>query len=208
MNIWKIACATLVIFVAGIVTGAVLVRLGERGPRTWNRPTREVAQLPINRPALTNAPAPLNPNRPGGPGGGGTGGGSNPLNRDFVPLLDRQLRLTSEQREQIERIMKASQERIRDLRQSVEPEVRQQIQQTQEQIRAVLTPEQKELYQRLMKRQQQQRRSETPAPTERRLREAPEQRSDWELREPRSPRRQMPPPNEPGTEELPPAAPQ
>lgn len=200
MNIWKIACATLVIFVAGIITGVVLVRLGERGPRTWNRPTRETAQLPVNRLALTNAPTPQNPSRPGG----APGGSNTPLTREFVPLLDRQLRLTPEQREQVERIMKATQERIRDFRQRVEPEVRKEMQQAQEQIHAVLTPEQKELYQRLMKRQQQQRRSETAAPTERRLRESPDQRSEWELREPRSPRRPMPPPGEPGAEALPP----
>lgn len=175
MKVWKIVCATLVIFIAGIVTGVVLVRLGERGPRPWNRPPRELATQPH---VPTNPPL-ANPVRPNNPGP------VPPLNREFVPLLERQLRLAPKQREEIEQIMKATQERIRELRQGIDPEIRKEMRQAQEQIRNVLTPEQRELYQRLMKRQQ--KREENPVPGERRVREPLEPHSRPEYREPQPP---------------------
>ncbi len=185
MNVWKIVCATLVIFIAGIVTGVVLVRLGERGPRPWNRPGRET----INQPHVpTNLP-PANLVRPNNPGN--NPGNLAPMNREFVPLLERQLRLNAKQREEVEHIMKATQEKIRDLRTSVEPEIRKEMRQAQEQIRNVLTPEQRDLYQRLMKRQQ--KRDENQLPAERRLRDPMEPRNRPEYREPQPPREPLPP---------------
>lgn len=180
MNVWKIVCATLVIFIAGIVTGAVLVRLGERGPRPWNHPPREA----INQPHVPTNPPLANPIRPNNPGGNNPGNLA-PMNREFVPLLERQLRLNAKQREEVERIMKTTQEKIRELRVSVEPEIRKEMRQAQEQIRTVLTPEQRELYQRLMKRQQ--KRDENGLPAERRPREPLEPRNRPDYREPQSP---------------------
>ncbi|MGC3960465.1 MAG: hypothetical protein QM813_21810 [Verrucomicrobiota bacterium] len=180
MNVWKIVCATLVIFIAGIVTGAVLVRLGERGSRPWNRPQREV----VTQPHIPTNPPPLNPTRPNNPGGNNTGNLA-PMNREFVPMLEHQLRLTAKQREEVEHIMKQTQERIRDLRVGVEPEIRKEMRQAQEQIRSVLTPEQREQYQRLMKRQQ--KRDENAAPGDRRLREPLEPRNRPDYREPQQP---------------------
>lgn len=177
MNVWKIVCATLVIFIAGIVTGVVLVRLGERGPRPWSRPARETVVAPRG---ATNPPS-ANPVRANNPAANPSGPVP-PLNREFVPLLERQLRLTAKQREAVERIMKATQERIRELRLGLEPELRQEMRQAQEQIRAVLTPEQREQYQRLMKRQQ--KREENSVPGERRSREPLEPRNHPNFREP------------------------
>lgn len=186
MNVWKIVCATLVIFIAGIVTGVVLVRLGERGPRPWNRPPREAVSQPF---ASTNPPS-ANPGRSNNSGGNNSGNLA-PLNREFVPLLERQLRLTLKQREAVEHIMKATQEKIRELRTSVEPEIRKEMRQAQEQIRGVLTPEQRDLYQRLMKRQQ--KRDENTAPGERRLREPLEPRNRSDYRESQAPREPLRP---------------
>jgi hypothetical protein len=189
MNVWKIVCATLVIFIAGIVTGVVLVRLGERGSRPWNRPSREAisqSHVPTN-PPLANPLHPGNPNPPNLNNPGNVA----PLNREFVPMLERQLRLSPKQREEVERIMKATQERIRDLRMSVEPEIRKEMRQTQEQIRGVLTPEQRDLYQRLMKRQQ--KREENVMPGDRRQREPLEPRNRPDYREPQAPRGPLPP---------------
>lgn len=180
MNVWKIVCATLVIFIAGIVTGVVLVRLGERGSRPWNRPPREASSQPF---APTNPP-PANPGRSNNAGGNNPGNLA-PLNREFVPLLERQLRLTLKQREEVEHIMKATQEKIRELRTSLEPAIRKEMRQAQEQIRGVLTPEQRDLYQRLMKRQQ--KRDENTAPGERRVREPLEPRNRPDYREPQAP---------------------
>lgn len=191
MNVWKIVCATLVIFIAGIVTGAVLVRLGDRGPKPWVRQPRES----INRPATNQAgqtdPLPPNPNRPNDPGNPGTG----PMSREFATVLERSLRLTPEQREQVNQLMSEGQERIRALRQGIDPEVRKEMQKTHEQIQALLTPEQRELFQRLMK-QRGQRRNDGPAQPERRFRDQRESRGPQEFREPREP---MPPADEPPT---------
>lgn len=186
MNVWKIVCATLVIFIAGIVTGVVLVRLGERGPRPWNRPPREA----INPPHVPTNPPPANLVRPNNPAGNNPGNIA-PMNREFVPLLERQLRLTPNQRDEVERIMKTTQEHIRDLRQGIEPDIRREMQKAQEQIRGVLSTEQRELYQRLMKRQQ--KRDENAPPPERRQREPLEPRNRPDYREPQTPREPLPP---------------
>ncbi len=186
MNVWKIVCATLVIFIAGIVTGTVLVRLGERGPRPWNRPFREA----INQPHVPTNPPPINPIRPNNPNANNPGN-LTPLNREFVPLLERQLRLTATQREEVEIIMKTTQEHIRELRQTIEPDIRKEMQKAQEQIRGVLTPEQRESYQRLMKRQQ--KRDENQPPADRRMREPMEPRNRPEYREPQMPHEPPPP---------------
>jgi hypothetical protein len=167
VNIWKIVSATLVIFIAGIVTGVVLVRLGERGSRPWARPNREAITRPAAGPAHTNLPPQQFANRPNNPGAGNNPA---PLNREFVPLLERELRLTPEQREQIQKVVKLSQERIREARLRIEPEVRAEMQKAQEAIRSLLTPAQQEQYQQLMKRQLQ-RRNESGAPSERRFRD-------------------------------------
>lgn len=194
MNAWKIVCATLVIFIAGIVTGVVLVRLGERGSKPWNRPFRES----VNQPHLPTNPPSANPGRPANPNGNNPGNVA-PMNREFVPLLERQLRLSPKQRDEVEHIMKTTQERIRDLRLSVEPEIRKEMRQAQEQIRGVLSAEQREQYQRLMKRQQ--KRDENLPPADRRLREPLEPRNRPDYREPQTPREPLPPaesqPNDP-----------
>jgi Spy/CpxP family protein refolding chaperone len=91
------------------------------------------------------------------------------LNREFVALLESQLQLTPEQREQVSKIMSEGQERIRELRRSVDPEIRKEMQKTHEQIQALLTPEQREQFQRLMKQRLQRR--DSPNQPDRRSRE-------------------------------------
>jgi len=148
VNTWKIVCATLVIFIAGIITGASLVRFAERGPKPWQRISRSGAHLPSppesghpNPPALSNNPRPaVTPTSV-----------SPLLNREFVQILSRQLRLTPEQHKQIEKIMAEGQEHLRELRASLEPQTRQQLSETRAQISTLLTPEQREQFDRLMK---------------------------------------------------------
>lgn len=185
MNVWKIVCATLVIFVAGIVTGAVLVRIGERGTRGWTRPPREA----INRPQFNPPNNPNNPplgNNPGRPGDPQTlkpnAPNAGPLSREFVASLESQLQLTPEQREQVNKIMSEGQERIRELRRNIDPEIRKEMQKTHEQIQAVLTVEQREQFQRLMKQRLQRR--DSPNQTDRRPREP---REPQEFRDQRNP---------------------
>ena len=158
MNAWKVVCVTLVIFIAGIITGASLVRFAERGPGPWHRMTRgepNVPSPPFN-PALPNTPRAPNVTAPGSP----------LLSREFVQVLAHKLRLTPEQREQIGQIMAEGQERMRELRASLEPQTRKQLLETREKIHALLTPEQREQFEQLMK-QRSSRRSDGPGQSER-----------------------------------------
>jgi hypothetical protein len=175
MNTAKIVGATLVIFVAGILTGAILIRTGERGSRPWLRPGREAAT-----PPQTNRFAPHPPGgRPVPPNPGNPGDPANPAgnrDREFLPQLERAMILAPEQRREIARIVMEGQERIRKLRQGIEPEIRREMQATHEQIQKLLTPEQQEQFRQLMR--QRLRRDESAPPEAGRPRE---------LREPRSP---------------------
>lgn len=181
MNAWKIVCATLVIFIAGIVTGVVLVRLGDRGPRPGVRQPREMTnRLPGNNLRATDPGSPTHPDRPNNPPGPASGN-PGPMSREFVGQLERQLQLTPEQREQVSKLMSEGQERIRTLRQGIDPEVRREMQKTHEQIQAILTPEQREQFLELMK-QRFQRRNDSPN-QDRRLRE----RGPQDFRDQRNP---------------------
>ena len=163
MNAWKIVCATLVIFITGIITGASLVRFAERGPKPWQRMPKSTANFPSPpNSGQPNNPAPPNDSRSANP----TSSGSPLLNREFVQILSRQLRLTTEQHERVNQVMTDGQERMRELRASLEPQARKQLAETREQIRAVLTPEQREQFERLVK-QRPGRRNDGSGPPER-----------------------------------------
>lgn len=186
MNAWKVVCATLVIFIAGIITGASLIRFAERGPRPWQRITKAGPNVPSppNKPALPGVPRSANATMPGSPF----------LNRDFVQALGHQLRLTPEQRERINQIMAEGQERMRQLRASLEPQTRKQLLETREQIHALLTPEQRVLFEQLMK-QRTARRNDGPGQPER-------ERRFRDQRNP-MPRRDAPPGGEAGESQSP-----
>ncbi len=146
MNVWKAVCAALVIFLAGIITGATLVRIAQArpGPRWIQRPGMQNAGQP--NPGTPMNPGPPNEPRPPNTGPQGL------LSREFIQILERQLELTPDQRERVGKIMADGQERVRELRSRIDPEMRKELQQTREQIRAVLTPEQRERFEQLMKR--------------------------------------------------------
>ena len=197
MNAWKIVCATLVIFITGIITGASLVRFAERGPKPWQRMPKSVA----NFPSPPNSGQPNNPTPPNDSRSANASSPGSPLlNREFVQILSRQLRLTTEQRERIDQIMADGQERMRELRASLEPQTRKQLLATREQIHALLTPEQREQFEQLMK-QRSSRRSEGSSQPERERRFR-DQRNPMppregppggEFSEPPSPRNPAPP---------------
>ncbi len=197
MNTWKVVCATLVIFIAGILTGATLVRVAQGGPARWR----------IQRPVVDNRaqPNPVNqgnqnfPNEPRQPNPSGSGPGL--LSREFIQILERQLRLTPEQHDRIDKIMGEGQERVRELRTRIDPELRKELQQTREQIRAVLTPEQREQFEQLMKRspRRNDRGEPSPGQPERRFRDQREPRNPPPVDGPRAgePRDSQPPPPSP-----------
>ena len=185
MNAWKIVLATLVIFVTGIITGASLVRFAQnRGGRMNQRPQPEMVQH-------NNSGRPENPNRRNDPEFGNQPSQQpGPLNRQFVLGLDRQLKLTREQRDKVEKLMVEGQERIRQMRSNLEPEMRKEMQSVNEQIKTILTAEQREQFERIMK-QRFPIRPDQPNQPDRRFREPRGGQSDFQ------PRSQQPPPSRP-----------
>jgi Spy/CpxP family protein refolding chaperone len=131
VNTWKVIFATVVIFGAGVVTGALVVKYA--------------AQTPVHQ------------SRQGGAGGNRlqpiSAGG---IRIEFLRRVERDLNLTLDQREQIDKIISASQERSKKLMEPIQPKIREELQQTREQFRAVLNPEQKMRFDELLKQQQQQ----------------------------------------------------
>jgi Spy/CpxP family protein refolding chaperone len=125
----------MVIFGTGVVTGGLLVRVAERGRE--HRPQRagislRTGQLPT--PGL--------------------------LRIELLRRLERELELTPEQREPIDRILRGGQERMKKLMETVEPRRREEYRKTVEEFRAVLTPEQRKRLDVLLKQQQQRAREQ------------------------------------------------
>jgi Spy/CpxP family protein refolding chaperone len=141
VNTWKIILATIVIFGTGIVTGSLVGR------------HTETIQLP-RRPAHANAPRPGPISFAGG------------LRLEFLKRAERELDLTPAQHERIDRIMKESQERTREIMEPVAPELRAELQKTKEQFVEVLTIDQRKRFEELIKKQhprpRDQRRSGAP----------------------------------------------
>ena len=114
MNTWKVILATLVIFGAGVITGGLLVSYSARAWRPsahaapaadGQLPTADPQRVPVERNA---APAVRESKLP-------PAALSGPLRKDFLNRLSHELKLSSEQRERIERIVSEGQERTREL---------------------------------------------------------------------------------------------
>jgi Spy/CpxP family protein refolding chaperone len=127
VNPWKVILATMVIFACGVITGAMVTR----------------AMVPRTEPALAVLPAPTRASAP-------------PMfqmqRATFLKVMDKQLDLSAEQREQIGKIMKASQERTQPLWNQIAPQMNVELKNVREEIRGVLTPEQRKKFAELLKR--------------------------------------------------------
>jgi len=141
LNTWKVILATLVIFVAGLVTGVLVV---------WH--SGNVFASPSQRQPGTPHPGPVV-----SPYG---------LRLDFLRRVERDLNLTAAQREQIDKLLRESQERSRKIMEPVAPQIREELDQTRQEFRKVLTPEQGAKFDELLKhplhRQDQQHHQGTP----------------------------------------------
>ena len=143
MKIWKVILATLVIFTAGLLTGAVAMRLHFR-----SRPPlplyHETGVKNPNPPGSNHEPSRLMMpfNRPPGRG----------LAKDFIERLDRELMLASEQHKRIQKILEESQKRNKELWEKIAPEIREEMKCSREEIREVLTANQRNRLDELMKR--------------------------------------------------------
>ncbi len=121
----------MLIFGTGVVTGGLLVKHTE-GPR--------------NRRPQQHLPGNLRQPQPASPG---------LMRIEFLRRLERDLDLTADQHEPIDRILKDGQERMRKLMESIEPRRREEYKKTIEEFRQVLTPGQRDRFDALLKQQQQ-----------------------------------------------------
>jgi len=125
---WKVILATMVIFACGVVTGGLLMKT--------ELPQAGISQALTPRPGnSTNLPPPLGQfQRP-----------------ELLRRMERQLDLTSSQRDDITKIMRSSQERTRPLWDQISPQLKQEMKDVRLEIRNVLTPEQQKKFDELLK---------------------------------------------------------
>jgi Spy/CpxP family protein refolding chaperone len=129
VNTWKVIFATLVIFITGLVTGGLLVRYTERAE--------------ANHPE--HGPAPAHPAGPGSAGG---------VRLDLLRRMQKELDLSPDQRQRIDKLLKESQERTKKLMEPIAPELHAEVQRTKNEFRAVLTPEQQPRFDELLRQAQ------------------------------------------------------
>lgn len=132
MSPWKVILATMIIFGCGVVTGGLVVRVKTAHPRA--------ARVDHSVVGAKNASAPA----PGAP----------PWQlqrKDFLDKMDRQLDLTPEQRQNIDRVMHDSLDRTRPLWQQIAPQMRDEMRRVREEIRKELTSEQQKKFNDLLK---------------------------------------------------------
>lgn len=130
MNTWKVILATMVIFGAGVVTGGLLMR--------------NAGFTPAPKPPVVQQPHPFLP------------GSAGLVRVEFLRRAERELNLTVDQRDQVDRIIRESQERTKKVMEPISPKIREEMQQTKDQFLAVLTPEQRARFEDLLKQQRQQ----------------------------------------------------
>jgi hypothetical protein len=125
VNTWRVIVATMAIFAAGVVTGGMLtLRVDRLG---WVR--------------RQHATRPAQPFTPGG------------SRLEFLRRAQRELDLSPEQQERVDRLLKESQERNRKILEPVAPQLGQELQRAREEFKAVLTPEQQKRFEELLKKQ-------------------------------------------------------
>jgi hypothetical protein len=145
VNYWKVILATAVIFGAGVMTGGLLVnQIQHSRPRNDNHPFGNGGQHPSGE---WRGPRPRPPEI---------------LGDKFVQQLDEALKLTSEQRAAIQKIIADGQERNRSIWTNNSAQMREVIQDVRRRIRETLTPGQQKQFEDLMKQ-----RSSKPTFTER-----------------------------------------
>ena len=153
VNAWKIILATVVIFGAGVLTGGLLVSHSERVKLRQLRAHMAAAQPPQWTPPLREFPR-----RPEGE----LQTSFEQRRMEFLLNATRELKLSPEQRQRIERLVRESQERTRKLWEQVGPEMRKELTEVREKIREELTPQQRKRFEELMKRQQPRRAEDAP----------------------------------------------
>jgi hypothetical protein len=157
VNAWKVILATLVIFIAGVMTGGLLVRNAMRFEQLVSSDVSSKQSPRQNKP--TN-----------GPGGGNVGfiALNNPWairNRELLRRMDRELDLTPEQHKSVEALMQASEERTRVLWKPIAPQMNKEAQLVRNEIRTILMPDQQKVFDGFKNRQPLRRNVPTNAPS-------------------------------------------
>jgi len=126
VSLWKVILATLVIYTAGLFTGAIAVRL----TTDWGKPPRS----PRSPQGQLSPP--------------------NVMREEFVRRMAEEVRLSPQQKERILKAVRESQERVKELYGLIGPEVSEEMQYVREAIRAELTPDQEHRYDEFMRKLQ------------------------------------------------------
>jgi hypothetical protein len=142
VNTWKVILASLVIFGAGAITGGLLT--------TYSK----CVAPPSDKGVATDSPR-----RAPGLSASGTNRDHRlppplivPLRKDYLEKLNRELKLTPEQRDRIERIIREGQERTKALWEQIEPDLYEELVDTKDKIRVELAPEQKTRFEELLRK--------------------------------------------------------
>src|SRR4051794_35014862 len=123
----------MIIFGCGVVTGGLVVRVKTAHPRAGARADHGTTAA-RNNPITTPGAPPWQLQR-----------------KDFLDKMDRQLDLTPEQRQNIDKVMHDSLDRTRPLWQQIAPQMRDEMRRVREEIRKELTPEQQKKFNDLIK---------------------------------------------------------
>jgi hypothetical protein len=144
VNFWKVILATAVIYGAGVMTGGLLVnQIRHPQPRSDNRQSGNGGSHPPGGPH--GGP------RPDNPGGFPRLRQPEILGDKFVQQLDDALKLTSDQRASIQKIIADGQERNRSIWTNNSTQMRGVIQDVRRRIRETLTPDQQKQFEVLMR---------------------------------------------------------
>ena len=137
MNTWKVILATLVIFVAGALTGGLIIRNSELAkPGSRGSETNHLSSaLGTNGFREFRLPAPM----------------MGPLRKDFVDKLQKELKIDAVQKEKIEKIISEGQEQTKNIWLEIEPDIHDTMIETKNRILAELTPEQHVKFEELFK---------------------------------------------------------
>jgi len=185
VNSWKVILATMVIFGTGVITGGLLVK----NTATSGMARRPNAAVKTNLPPISVSPQQLS-------------------RMEFLLRVRKDLDLSPEQHDRIEKIIHEGQERSRKLWETVEPDMRKELQSVHEKIRAELSPEQRRRFEQLLKNAPRPNNAENNPQFRERLRQGnPGDPQSNPGGQPRPPRRENPPPpTNPPLENPPPAS--
>lgn len=125
MKILPVIFATVVIFGAGVFTGGLLVR------ETLRPGSNSLGNM-IPPPGMSPGPWQLQ-------------------RREFLVRMEREMSLSSEQRQKVEKIIRESQERTKPLWEFIAPELREELEKVRVQIRGELAPAQQIQFDELLK---------------------------------------------------------